>query len=99
VILADPAWEYDFSRSDSRQIDNQYLPTSLEYMKRLKLPAADDCVLFMWATSPKVPEALELMEAWGFEYKTCMVWEKDKIGMGYWIAGKLEAKRLLNVNS
>ena len=90
IILADPAWEYDFSRSDSRQIDNQYLPTPLEDMKRLKLPAADDCVLFMWATSPKLPEAIELMEAWGFEYKTGMVWVKDKIGMGYYARQKHE---------
>jgi N6-adenosine-specific RNA methylase IME4 len=90
IILADPAWEYDFSRSDSRQIDNQYLPSSLEDMKRLRLPAADNCVLFMWSPSPKVPEALELMEAWGFEYKTCMVWIKDKIGMGYYARQKHE---------
>lgn len=84
VILADPAWEYEFSRSDSRQIANQYLPSSLADMKRLKVPAAEDSVLFMWATSPKLEEALELMEAWAFEYKTCMVWVKDQIGMGYY---------------
>lgn len=84
VILADPAWEYNFSLSDSRQIGNQYLPTSLEDMKRLQVPAAEDSVIFMWATSPKLREALELMEAWGFEYKTCMIWVKDKIGMGYY---------------
>jgi hypothetical protein len=83
LILADPAWEYDFSKSDSRQIDNHYLPSSLEDMKRLRVPAAEDCVMFMWATSPKLKEAIELMTAWNFDYKTCMIWVKDQIGMGY----------------
>lgn len=90
VILADPAWEYDFSLSDSRRIDNQYLPSTLADMKRLKVPAADNAVLFIWATSPKIREALELIDAWGFEYKTCMVWVKDKIGMGYYARQKHE---------
>lgn len=90
LILADPAWEYDFSRSNSRQIENQYLPSTLEDMKRLQVPSAEDCVIFMWATSPKLREALELMAAWGFEYKTCMVWVKDQIGMGYYARQKHE---------
>jgi N6-adenosine-specific RNA methylase IME4 len=90
LILADPAWEYDFSKSDSRQIENQYLPSSLDDLKRLRVPAAEDCVVFMWATSPKLSEAMDLMEAWGFEYKTCMVWVKDQIGMGYYARQKHE---------
>jgi N6-adenosine-specific RNA methylase IME4 len=90
LILADPAWEYDFSKSDSRQINNQYLPSSLEDMMRLKVPAAEDCVIFMWATSPKLNDAMDLMSAWGFGYKTCMVWVKDQIGMGYYARQKHE---------
>lgn len=90
VILADPAWEYDFSRSDSRRIENHYQPSSVDEMKELIPPATDDAVLFMCATSPKLREALELMEAWGFEYKTNMVWVKDRIGMGYYARQKHE---------
>lgn len=84
VILADPAWEYEFSETDNRRIENHYLPSSLEDMKRLKPPAAEDCVLFMWATPPKLEEAIELMKAWGFKYNTGAVWDKDQIGMGYY---------------
>jgi N6-adenosine-specific RNA methylase IME4 len=40
--------------------------------------------LFLWATSPKLSEALEVIKAWGFEYRTNMVWIKDQIGMGYY---------------
>jgi N6-adenosine-specific RNA methylase IME4 len=47
--------------------------------------AADDAVLFMWATSPKLAEAMRVIEAWGFTYRTCAVWVKDKIGMGYYV--------------
>jgi len=90
VILADPAWEYDFAQSSTRKIDNQYLPTSLSDMQRLKPPSADNCVMFMWATNPKLREAFELIDAWGFTYKTNMAWVKDKIGMGYYARQKHE---------
>lgn len=99
VILADPAWEYDFSRSSNREIDNQYMPTRLEDMARLKLPAAEDCVLFMWATSPKLREALSLINSWGFEYKTSMAWVKDKIGMGYYARQKHELLLIAGVGN
>jgi N6-adenosine-specific RNA methylase IME4 len=57
--------------------------------------AADDCVLFLWATDPLLPRALELISAWGFEYKTVgFYWVKTNAaaksdgdfftGLGYW---------------
>lgn len=86
VIYADPPWQYDFSISDSREIENQYETLSVD--KICEMPVSGIChkdsVLFLWATSPKLPEALRVMAAWGFTYKTCMVWVKDKIGMGYY---------------
>ena len=84
VLYADPPWRYDFAQSDNRQIENQYPTMSLEQICELKPPAADDAVLFLWATSPKLQESMAVIEAWGFTYKTCMVWVKDKIGMGYY---------------
>ena len=86
VLYADPPWRYDFAVSSSREIENQY-PT-METQDICDLPvlsiADTDAVLFLWATSPKLLESLRVMEAWGFTYKTCMVWVKDKIGMGYY---------------
>ena len=85
VLYADPPWRYDFAASpDRRQIENHYPTMTLAEIKALDIPASDDAVLFLWATSPKLAEALEVIEAWGFEYRTCMVWVKDKIGMGYY---------------
>jgi N6-adenosine-specific RNA methylase IME4 len=84
VIYADPPWEYEFSVSESREIENHYPTMTLDELKRLEIPAADNAVLFLWAPPPKLPEALEVMKAWGFRYVTCAVWDKEKIGMGYW---------------
>ena len=86
VLLADPPWKYDFSASENREIENQYPTMTIDAICELPVPtlAEDDAVLFLWATSPKLPEALRVMDAWGFTYKTCMVWIKDKIGMGYY---------------
>jgi len=85
IVYADPPWQYDFSRSPTRAIENQYPTMELEQIKKMPFPAiAEDAVLLMWATSPKLKDALEVVDAWGFEYKTNMVWVKDKIGMGYY---------------
>jgi len=62
----------------------------LEEIKVLDIPSAENSVLFLWATAPKLKEALEVMEAWGFSYRTCAVWDKEKIGMGYWFRGQHE---------
>jgi N6-adenosine-specific RNA methylase IME4 len=53
-------------------------------MADVHVPADDNAVLFCWATSPKLQDCFELLEAWGFTYRTCMVWVKDRIGMGYY---------------
>ena len=86
VLYADPPWRYDHSPQggDSRKVENHYPTMDLEAIKGLSVPAADDSVLFLWATSPKLVEALKVMEAWGFQYRTCMVWTKDRPGMGYY---------------
>lgn len=41
-------------------------------------------VLFLWATSPKLKEAFQVLAVWDFRYRTCAVWDKEKIGMGYY---------------
>lgn len=85
VLYADPPWRYDFAETaESRQVENQYGTMSLDAICALNVPAAADSVLFMWATSPKLPEAITVVRSWGFAYKTCAVWVKDRIGMGYY---------------
>ena len=87
VIYADPPWRFEpYSRETGldRSADNHYPTMTLDRIKSLKIPAADDCVLFLWATVPMLPEALSVMDAWGFKYKSHCVWDKQKQGTGYW---------------
>ena len=92
VILADPPWRYNFSRSPTRRIENHYPTLTLSQVKLLgeTIPAAANSVLFLWATAPKLIEALDVMEAWGFRYRTQAIWDKRIIGMGYWFRGQHE---------
>lgn len=86
VIYLDPPWRYEHAESESRAIENQYPTMSLDEIKEMDISkvAFDDCVMFMWATSPKLHEAFQVLDAWGFSYRTCAVWDKQKIGMGYY---------------
>ncbi len=90
VIYIDPPWKYDFSQSSNREIENNYPTMSLEELKEINIPAAKNSVMLMWATAPKLIEAIELLKYWGFNYKTNMVWDKETIGMGYWCRGQHE---------
>jgi len=92
VIYADPPWRYDFSETETRKIENQYSTMATEEIAALAVPdrAARDSVLFLWATAPKLREALRVIEAWQFEYRTHAVWDKQIIGMGYWFRGQHE---------
>jgi len=86
IILADPPWRYEYSISDSRKIENQYPTMELKDICNINISllCAEDSVLFLWATNPKLSEALSVIESWGFIYRTNLVWVKDKIGMGYY---------------
>jgi len=90
VLYSDPPWRYDFSSTTNRKIENQYQTMDVEDICALKVPAADNCICFLWATAPKLLEALKVMEAWKFEYKTCAVWDKKRTGMGYYFRGQHE---------
>jgi N6-adenosine-specific RNA methylase IME4 len=95
VIYADPPWRFEpYSRVTGmdRAAENHYPTSPLAEIKALdvKSIAAADCVLFLWATAPMLHQAIEVMEAWGFTYKTCAVWNKDRIGTGYWFRNKHE---------
>jgi N6-adenosine-specific RNA methylase IME4/predicted transcriptional regulator len=84
LLYVDPPWRYEHIETESRAIENQYPTMGLDEICALKIPAALDAVLFLWATSPKLAEAVQVIEAWGFNYRTCAVWDKETIGMGYY---------------
>jgi N6-adenosine-specific RNA methylase IME4 len=92
VLYIDPPWQYEHVKTENRAIENQYDTMTLEKICELPMEevAAEDCVLFMWATSPKLAEAFEVLRAWGFEYRTCAVWDKQRVGMGYYFRQRHE---------
>jgi N6-adenosine-specific RNA methylase IME4 len=109
VIYADPPWNFkNFSeKGTGRNAVAHYACMDFEQIAALKPQrwAAKDCVLFLWATDPLLPKALELIEAWGFTYKTVgFYWAKINkradlnamspddffTGLGYWTRANVE---------
>lgn len=90
ILLADPPWRYDFAVSKTRKIENQYPTMETKAICDLKPETDENAILFLWATNPKLKEAFDVMEAWGFTYKTNIVWVKDRIGMGYYARSQHE---------
>lgn len=90
VVYADPPWRYSFSKSKSRQVENQYPTMTTSEICALDIPCANNAVLYLWATAPKLEDALCVLKAWGFTYKTHAVWDKKRTGMGYWFRGRHE---------
>jgi N6-adenosine-specific RNA methylase IME4 len=89
VIYADPEWKWEaWSKKglDATSADNHYITRVVDEIKERDVEsiAADDAVLFLWSTVPMLPQALEVMQAWGFKYVSNFCWDKIKAGTGYW---------------
>jgi N6-adenosine-specific RNA methylase IME4 len=99
VIYADPPWRYR-QKGLQGAAEHHYSTMSIEELCQLPVNdlADKDSVLFMWATFPQLQEALRLIKAWGFVYKTvAFVWlKKNKVadswfyGLGFWTRGNAE---------
>lgn len=87
IIYADPPWRYENPPmgGTNRSIENHYPTMTLEEICAMPVAdlATDDAMLYLWATAPKLAECMKVIEAWGFEYRTNLVWDKELIGMGY----------------
>jgi N6-adenosine-specific RNA methylase IME4/ParB-like chromosome segregation protein Spo0J len=86
VIYADPPWRYDYAETENRAIENQYPTMTIDEICNMPVSdlATDDAILFMWTTAPKLEEAFKVVSSWGFTYRSCAIWDKQKIGMGYY---------------
>ena len=95
MILADPEWRFEpYSRETGmdRSADNHYPTSTTDIIaeRNVEAIAADDSVLFLWATVPLLRDAIFVMECWGFDYKSHAVWDKIHIGTGYWFRNRHE---------
>lgn len=100
VIYADPPWGYNNYREKINGAAAAHYPT-LTDKALLDIPvgdlAEDDALLFLWATWPKLQEAMACMDAWGFKFVTApFVWNKTTTkgdphhGVGFWTPGSTE---------
>lgn len=100
IIYADPPWDYkgqtqhNGKGGDSTGGALVHYPTmTLKQLKKLDVEsiAEDDCLLFMWATSPHLDQAIELMKAWGFSWATiAFVWDKQRVNPGFYTMSQCE---------
>lgn len=102
IILADPPWSFKYyGKSDDkyRRAEGHYDVMDLADIKKLPVGklADKDCALFIWAISPMLPQAIEVIESWGFTFKTvAFTWIKKNqtgqifFGLGYWTRANAE---------
>ena len=89
ILYADPPWKYDFAETDGTA-DIHYNAMETSEISALKVPVAEDAILFLWATNPKLQDALKVIKAWGFDYITNLVWVKGNGGIGYYVQSNHE---------
>lgn len=86
IIYADPAWEFnssiyqDSNRGFEKKLENHYITMHIKQIKNLPVKEItnEDCILFLWSTDSHLPQALDVIKAWGFKYKTIgFTWVKQ----------------------
>lgn len=88
VVYADPPWQYYLPLRGAP--DAHYKTMTLEEIMDMKVPAAENAVLFLWTTNPHLEDAFSVIRAWGFSYRTDMAWVKDIFGTGHYFRGQHE---------
>jgi len=95
TIVADPPWKYGvwgvgseksaFSKKHNETaIPIPYETMSVEEIKALNVAslADENCELYLWTTQKYLPDAFEVLKAWGFKYCQTLTWCKTPMGTG-----------------
>ena len=91
IIVIDPPWHFDGKYdAEGRRGTATYPQMSYEEIKNIKIPAKDDCILWLWTTHKDMWEAKKILEHWNFDYKGLIVWDKEKMGIGTWLRFQCE---------
>jgi N6-adenosine-specific RNA methylase IME4 len=85
LVYADPPWQLG-NPSGPYCPEDHYPTLPLEQIKALDPPVADDALCVLWVINHLIPLGLDVMSAWGFEYKADWVWEKQRLGRGRWLS-------------
>ena len=91
VIYADPPWKFGVHSEVTgreKSAENHYPTMDTDEIcalfEKIGNPVSKDAVLFLWATNPMLPQAMQVMQAWGFAYVHHWIWDKQVAGTGYW---------------
>lgn len=80
LIMADPPWSFDnwSEAGEAKNAKAQYRCMGLDWIRALPVSmlAAPDCLLWLWATNPMLPQAIDVLQGWGFTFKTAGTWVK-----------------------
>lgn len=100
IIYADPPWEYKSNECFaskkaflSSKYHTPYSTLSIDEIKKIPIQNITDknCLLFLWVVSPLLPESIEVLKTWGFQYATiAFVWHKKMINPGYYTLSECE---------
>ncbi|WP_447589544.1 MT-A70 family methyltransferase [Microbacterium lacticum] len=90
TILADPPW--DIGQKGHLGAQAHYNLMTLERIKEMPIAdlAEDDAHLYLWAINGGLREALDVMEAWGFTYRSPLTWIKPRLGLGNYLRNQTE---------
>jgi N6-adenosine-specific RNA methylase IME4 len=94
IIYADPPWQFrDRTPQEVLSSKSQYAVMSIENLQNLNIPkiSKDNCILYLWVPTSMIKEGLNLVEKWGFVYKTKLYWIKiGRLGTGYYYRNQVE---------
>jgi N6-adenosine-specific RNA methylase IME4 len=92
TIYADPPWPEIGGGKIKRGADAHYPLMTVKEIGDLPVwkLAEENSHLYLWTTNNYFPSAIEVMRRWGFQYKTCITWVKDRIGLGQYFRGLTE---------
>jgi len=91
VIVMDPPWPYGTQYDpNGRRAANPYPEMSLEEIAAIELPAAENCILWLWTTHKFMRHSFGLLDKWGFRDVAILTWCKDKMGLGSWLRSQSE---------
>lgn len=98
TAIIDPPWPYEAASKNNKlsgyvtqEGNDQYPTLTIEDLKNLPVSDVmdqDEAYVFLWTTSPFIPDALEILKAWNFKYVTTLCWYKNTgLGVGFWFRG------------
>jgi len=100
IIYCDPPWDYKGQKQhtgskgkSSGGAETHYPTMKLSDLKKLNIQAitAENCLIFMWATSPHLDQAIDLIKSWGFSWATVgFVWDKKRVNPGFYTMSQCE---------